>query len=213
VFRDEFGASLEETDLHGRLSLVLDLRDHEVLTTRGFLGEMGVVLGDGGESRDPDFVAPGAYGAWYAHLRGYVSPRRGTVFAARVAARNVSAESPLGARFDLPSWERDISALGGAESHRSFIKGRFGGRGLLLGSLELRHNLIDVGDYGAITVLAFTDAGRVFESDEFKLTLDDYQVGYGGGVALRVLRWAILTFNFAGGPDGFNFTMGQGFSF
>jgi DNA-binding NtrC family response regulator len=35
----------------------------------------------------------------------------------------------------------------------------------------------------------------------------------GGGLSLRVLRWAILVFNFAGGPDGFNFTMGQGFAF
>jgi hypothetical protein len=70
-----------------------------------------------------------------------------------------------------------------------------------------------VGDYGAITLIGFTDAGRVFESSDFKLTLSDYQVGYGGGLSLRVLRWAILVFNFAGGPDGFNFTMGQGFSF
>lgn len=213
VFRDQFGISLGQTDVYGRLAMVLDLRDHEVLTTRGFLGETGVVLGNGGNSQDGDLIAFGSYTGWYAHLRGYVSPRRGTVIAARVAARSVSDEATLSARFDLPAWERDISALGGAETHRSFVKGRFGGRGLLLGSLEVRHNLLDVGDYGAITLIGFTDAGRVFESSDFKLTLSDYQVGYGGGLSLRVLRWAILVFNFAGGPDGFNFTMGQGFAF
>jgi len=213
VFREQFGISRGQTDLHGRLAMVLDLRDHEVLTTRGVLGETGLVWGNGGESRDGDLIAFGPYAGWYAHLRGYLSPRRGTVVAARVAARSVSDEATLSARFDLPAWERDLSALGGAETHRSFVKGRFGGRGLLLGSLEVRHNLLDVGDYGAITAIAFTDAGRVFENTDFKLTLSDYQVGYGGGVSLRVLRWAILVFNFAGGPDGFNFTMGQGFSF
>jgi hypothetical protein len=213
VFRDQFGTSFAQTDVQGRLSLVLDLRDHEVLTTRGFLGETGVLLGSGNQDQD-DVGGDKSYDAgWYAHLRGYVSPRRGTVFAARVAARSVSDEATLSARFDLPAWERDLSALGGAETHRSFVKGRFGGRGLLLGSLEVRHNLLDVGDYGAITLIGFTDAGRVFESSDFKLTLSDYQVGYGGGLSLRVLRWAILVFNFAGGPDGFNFTMGQGFAF
>jgi hypothetical protein len=213
VFREQFGISLSQTDVHGRLAMVLDLRDHEVLTTRGFLGETGLVLGNGGNSQDGDLIAFGPYAGWYAHLRGYISPRRGTVIAARVAARSVSDEATLSARFDLPAWERDISAIGGAETHRSFVKGRFGGRGLLLSSLEVRHNLIDVGDYGAVTLLGFTDAGRVFESTDFKLTLSDFQVGYGGGLSLRVLRWAILVFNFAGGPDGFNFTMGQGFAF
>ncbi len=34
-----------------------------------------------------------------------------------------------------------------------------------------------------------------------------------GGVALRILRSTIFTFNFAGGPDGFNFSVGNGWMF
>lgn len=213
VFREQFGGALEQTDVHGRLALVVDTRDLEIVPGTGFLGEAGVIAGSGGEARAGDPLAFDSYAGWYAHLRGYVSPRPGTVLAARVAARSVSNDATLGARFDLPAWERDVVALGGAESHRSFVRGRFGGRGLLLGSLEVRHNLIDAGDYGAITVLAFTDAGRVFENTGFELTLSDHQVGYGAGLALRVLRWALLTFNFAGGPDGFTFSLGQGWAF
>ena len=35
------------------------------------------------------------------------------------------------------------------------------------------------------------------------------KVGGGGGLALRILRATIFAFNFAGGPDGFNFTRGE----
>jgi hypothetical protein len=32
-------------------------------------------------------------------------------------------------------------------------------------------------------------------------------------VAVRILRSAVFTLNFAGGPDGFTFSMGNGWSF
>jgi hypothetical protein len=38
-------------------------------------------------------------------------------------------------------------------------------------------------------------------------------VGGGGGIALRILRATIFVFNFAGGPDGFNFSVGNGWMF
>ncbi|MGH7562601.1 MAG: BamA/TamA family outer membrane protein [Gemmatimonadales bacterium] len=212
VFRTEFGSEAQETDVKGRLSLVLDLRDHEFLTTRGLLGEAGLLVGS--EGALPGATGGGgSYGGWYAHVRGYFPAREGTVVAARVAARSYPGEASLGARFELPAWERDVVAMGGAESHRSFVRGRFGGRGLLLGSLEVRHNLLDAGDYGGVTIVAFTDLGRVFESEDFTLSLSDLLVGYGGGLGFRILRQALLVLNFAGGPDGFNFSMGQGWAF
>jgi hypothetical protein len=39
------------------------------------------------------------------------------------------------------------------------------------------------------------------------------KVGGGGGIALRILRSSIFAFNFAGGPDGFNFSVGSGWMF
>jgi hypothetical protein len=79
--------------------------------------------------------------------------------------------------------------------------------------VELRHILLDIGDYGAVTLLGFVDGGRVFESEAFQLTTKDWKFGAGGGMALRVLQSALLTFNFAGGPDGLVFSMGSGWGF
>jgi hypothetical protein len=62
-------------------------------------------------------------------------------------------------------------------------------------------------------LIAFLDAGRVFEGESWKLTLDDMKVGGGGGVGLRIMRGTVLTFNFAGGPDGYNFSWGTGWMF
>jgi hypothetical protein len=87
------------------------------------------------------------------------------------------------------------------------------GRHTLFGNLEVRHDLLAFGDLGAITLLGFVDAGRVFETENFKLTTNDLKVGGGGGVALRILRSSIFTFNLAGGPDGFNYSVGSGWMF
>ena len=54
-----------------------------------------------------------------------------------------------------------------------FDTGRFAGQALLLGNLEVRHDLLPFGDLGAITLLAFLDAGRVFEQESFKLTTEE----------------------------------------
>jgi outer membrane protein assembly factor BamA len=213
AFAADYGDDHVETGGVGRLSLVLDTRDREFLTGKGILAEAGVLFGGGGEHRDGDVVSRGAYGGWYAHLRGYLSPRSGTLLAARLAARSVDEMATLQARNTLPGWEGDVNALGGPHAHRSFLPGRMAGRGLLLGSFEVRHNLLDVGDYGAVTVIGFLDGGRVFEAEDFSFTTSGWKVGGGGGLGLRVLRSSLLVFNFAGGPAGFTFSMGTGWAF
>jgi outer membrane protein assembly factor BamA len=213
AFAADYGDDHVETGGVGRLSLVLDARDREFLTGKGILAEAGVLFGGGGEHRDGDVVSRGAYGGWYAHLRGYLSPRSGTLLTARLAARSVDEMATLQARNTLPGWEGDVDALGGPHAHRSFLPGRMAGRGLLLGSFEVRHNLLDVGDYGAVTVIGFLDGGRVFEAEDFSFTTSGWKVGGGGGLGLRVLRSSLLVFNFAGGPAGFTFSMGTGWAF
>jgi hypothetical protein len=84
---------------------------------------------------------------------------------------------------------------------------------VLFGGAEVRHDVLNLNDLGAITLLAFVDAGRVFDQNGFSLTTEGLHVGGGGGVALRVMRSSIFLFNFAGGPMGFNFTAGTGWSF
>jgi outer membrane protein assembly factor BamA len=218
---DFFDTPLTGTDATGRLSLVLDTRNNELLPTKGFLLEAGVYAGSGkfeernlasgGGGPVASFSGSGYTGV-YAHLRGFVSPLRSTTLGGRLAVRSLGANAPLDARYQMPGWERDVTVYGGADSHRSFVRGRFVGRGVLFSSLDVRHTLIDVGDYGAVIVVAFLDAGRAF-AEAPKLTLSGWKVGGGGGLAIKVIRAALLSFNFATGPDGFTFSMGNGFAF
>jgi hypothetical protein len=201
IFKSDFGPELKESDVSGRVALVYDTRDIEYNTHQGLLLEAGIQAGTGGNG----------YSRLYTVLRGYLSPREGTVVAARFAASGISGTPTLNARFIIPAWEDQISVLGGQYSHRSFDTGRFAGKGVLFGNFEVRHDLLAFGDLGAITLIGFVDAGRVFEGEKF--TTKDLKVGGGGGIGLRILRSTIFTLNLAGGPDGFNYSVGSGWMF
>lgn len=194
---------LEQNDIAGRLALVYDSRDNEYDTHRGLLLEAGTLVGSGNDG----------YTRQYAILRGYLQVREGTTVALRAAGSGMGGRPTLNARFTLPGWENPVPVLGGEYSHRSFDTGRLSGKGTLFGNLEVRHDVLPFGDLGAVTLLAFVDAGRVFEQEDFKLTTKDMKVGGGGGIALRILRSSIFTINFAGGPDGFNLSVGSGWMF
>ena len=196
---------LEENDAAGRLALVYDTRDNEYNTHQGVLLEAGTQVGSGGPGN--------GYTRQYGIFRGWLQVREGTVVAARVAASGMGGNPTLNARFTLPAWENTVPVLGGEYSHRSFDTGRFSGKGTLFGNLEVRHDLLSLGDLGGITLIAFTDVGRVFETERFRFTTTDMKAGGGGGFALRILRSGILEFNFAGGPDGFNYSIGSGWTF
>ena len=203
LFIDDFGEGLEQDDFSARLAFIYDTRDNEFNTLRGMVAEAGGQVGSGGDG----------YTRLYAVVRGYLPLREGTTVAARVVASGMGGTPTLNARFHIPTWNDDIPVLGGEFSHRSFDTGRFAGKGTLFGNLEVRQDVLPFGDLGALTVLAFVDAGRVFEEESFEITADDLRVGGGGGIALRILRSTIFTFNFAGGPDGFNFSVGNGWMF
>jgi outer membrane protein assembly factor BamA len=203
VFRTSFPSKVEDTDVTGRLSLVFDARDNEFNTTSGVFAEAGVLTGSGGDG----------YTRVYGELRGFLHVLPGTVIGARVNGAGTSGTPPLHARFELPMWERNITVLGGEDTHRAYDSGRFAGDGVFFGTVEIRHNPLDLATLGAISAVAFVDAGRVFENEDFKVTADDLHVGGGGGIALRILRSTIFTFNLAKGDEGWNFSMGNGWIF
>jgi outer membrane protein assembly factor BamA len=195
---------LEQDDGGGRLALVYDTRDNEYNTHQGLLLEGGAQVGNGGGK---------SYSRLYVVLRGYLMPREGTTVAVRLAGSGMGGTPTLNSRYDLPTWEGHLPVLGGPYSHRSLDTGRFAGKGTLFFNLEVRHDLLPFGDLGAITLLGFMDAGRVFEQEDFRLTTKDMKVGGGGGIGLRILRSTIFTFNLAGGTDGFNYSVGSGWMF
>lgn len=61
--------------------------------------------------------------------------------------------------------------------------------------------------------LAFSGLPAEGWVQEDKSESNTLHVGGGGGLALRILRSTVLQFNFAGGPDGFLFSIGTGWAF
>ncbi len=204
VFRIEQGtADVTDTDFRGKLTLVLDARDNEFNTQKGLFAEASVVRGSGGDG----------YTRFTGAVRGYYPVREGTVLAARLLGSGLTGDPALNTRFEVPLWENELPVLGGTASHRGLDFERYAGQDVLLASLEVRHDLLNLNVFGALTLFGFVDAGRVFEQTPFRLTTDDLKVGYGGGLAIRLLSFTIWTFNFGGGPDGFQFSVGNGWAF
>ncbi|MBM4185880.1 MAG: hypothetical protein FJ206_01085 [Gemmatimonadetes bacterium] len=212
LFGDRFSAPVRRTTLVVRPALVLDTRDREFTPSTGVLLEAGAGFGTG---RDDSLGAPdddgGVHGFGYLHFRGYLSPREGTVVAGRALIRRQSARAPLAARFGHFGWERETT-FAGPDGHRSFPAGAVAASDVDLTSVEVRHDLLNAGDLGAVTLVGFADRVRI--EDDFSVRPGSTtSFGGGGGIALRVLRSAILTTSFATGRHGFNFSMGTNWSF
>ena len=198
LYLEHFGRRpLSRTDFVIRPALVVDTRDREFVPANGILFETGLGFG-----------TAGSYVAGYVHARGYVSVRDGTVIAARALYRDLGRDAPIAARLYVQGWERE-TAPSGPTGHRSFPTGAIATARFGLASLDLRHDLLNAGDFGAVTALGFLDYGYGRDSGSG----EGSAFGGGVGVAVRILRSAILTINFAGGPNGFNFSMGNGWAF
>lgn len=203
LFQQTYGSNIEDTDVTGRLTLLYDSRDTEFNTHRGVFVEGSGLIGSGGNGYQRlSFIA-----------RGYLPLRTGTIIAARLGGAGVLGAAPLIARYEIAAWEQEVSVYGGEQSNRGTDDQRYAGEDVLFGNLEIRHDLLNAGDYGAVTLLAFVDVGRVFEGEPFRLTTENLKVGKGVGIALRILRSNILKFSFADGPDGFKFLAGSGWMF
>ncbi|MGH7629287.1 MAG: BamA/TamA family outer membrane protein [Gemmatimonadales bacterium] len=203
LFGQTFGAELDNQDASLRAALVFDTRDNEYNTLQGVLLEAGAQVATGG----------GNYERVYGIARGWLTPWTGTTFAVRLAGSQLYGAPTLDSRFIIPGWERPVVVLGGNFSHRGLDLPRFAGQGVLFGNFEVRQEVFGFGDLGAIGVVGFLDAGRVFEEDRFRLTFDDLKVGGGGGIAIRVLRSTIFTFTVGRGPDGTNIDLNAGWFF
>ncbi len=199
VFQDQFGATVGQTEGSVTGALVLDLRDNEYDTRRGALFEAGAQYG----------ISDEHYSRWYGIARGWVPATRTTVLAARLFLSNLSGTPTLLAQQTIPGWEAPYATLGSEDSHRALPYGRFTGTGLIGTNLEVRQAIVDKGEYGALGIVLFVDAGRSFE-DDFKLTFDEWTVGAGGGISLRILRGNVfvLTYGIAKNESHVGFRTG-----
>lgn len=201
VFESTFGDEFAETDVFGRLALLYDTRDNEYDPHVGMLLEAGVQAGSGG----------GNYTRVYATGRAYQQLTPRLLLAGRILGSHLAGDPPLNTMMFIPLWENPLSVYGGSGTNRGISGGRFIGPHHLFGNIEARYDLRSFGDFGALTLLGFVDAGRVFDDDEF--TLDGIHVGAGGGIAFRLLRSTIFTFTLARGSDELQFNIDSGWMF
>lgn len=194
-----------ETDAQGRVAILVDLRDREYDTRNGMLLDVGYAAGTGVSN----------YDAVYGIARGWIAPAPRLRIAARGGFRAMSRNDGIDMQQVIPAWEEDITVLGGLQSHRALGEGELTGRGVLFAGGDVRFDVIRSGNIAAVTLIGFVDGGRAFrdvpgcdpvlcdpvpgthpappQSGRLRFTLNDWTVGVGGGIAVRVLRNASLT--------------------
>jgi hypothetical protein len=202
-FRTAYGDESSDTDVSGKVELVLDTRDVEWDPERGVVAELGVQKGSGGDG----------YTRYFGVARGYYAIIPGTVVAARVAASDLHGSPPLAARLRIPAWESPIRAYGGSSGNRGLKGNRLAGTGVLMGNLEVRQTITTIQHALTVGVLGFVDGGRVFEGERLRFTTEDLAVSGGGGVFMRLLADNTVTFNVATGPDGVRLSASGGWAF
>ncbi len=196
-------SAVTETDVRGRIALVVDQRDHEYDTRSGSLIQGGIFFGSpSGTSQ--------AYTGEYGMASGWLPLSDRTRLTARVAAR-LSNHLGIDASRIIPAWEDDVLVTGGPESNRALPIATRVNDCAYLASAELRHD-VRVFPGGAITVLAFVDGSATDNCGRDNVSVgapNDTLPGLstttavhedagwiwcpGVGVSLRLLRNAILT--------------------
>ncbi len=183
-------------DVSFRLGLILDTRDDEVAPTKGVVVEAVVGIADA------DVVGDITYTRTTATAQGFWSPSPLLILAARAVGQVMGGTPRFGTYYLIEGGDRFYDGLGGSATHRALPRNRFLGRDKLFGNLEARYTLSAIPTLYRVSLVGFLDAGRVFETEDFRITTEDLHVGGGGGLVFHVGRAGIAGFTVGLGPDG-----------
>lgn len=184
------------TDVSARAGVVLDLRDSEPTPRRGALIEAIHSVADTAVTGDLSYTRTTVSAA------GYLSIVPQLVVAVRVAGEGMGGSPRLGTYYRIEASDRPYEGVGGPASHRALEDHRLLGRNKLVANFDVRYDVYAVPTLVRTTVVAFLDAGRVFEPEPFKLTTEALLVGGGAGLFLQFARAGILGTTVGVGPDG-----------
>jgi outer membrane protein assembly factor BamA len=202
VLRQDLTAGTDPTiarptnDVSARVGLVIDARDNEVNPRQGALLEAIYSVADSSVAGDLSYTRTTVSAA------GYVTIIPQLVAAARVTGESMGGTPRLGSFYRIEASDRPYEGVGGPASDRALEEHRLLGRNKLVANLDLRYDAYAIPTLARVTLLAFLDAGRVFEPDPFKLTTKGMQLGGGGGLFLQFGRAGILGTTLGVGPDG-----------
>ncbi len=184
------------TDVSLRAGVVVDARDNESAPRRGALIEAIYSVADTAIAGDLSYTRATVSAA------GYLPIGRQVVVAARVAGERMGGTPRLGSYYRIEASDRPYEGVGGPASNRALEEHRLLGRNKLFANLDIRYDAYAVPTLVRTTVVAFLDAGRVFEPEPFKLTTAGMKVGGGAGLVLQFGRAGILGTTLGVGPDG-----------
>lgn len=195
-------ADVTETDIRGRIAVVVDQRDREYDTRSGSLIQGGFFFGS------PSGTSS-SYTGEYGMASGWLPLSERTRVTARVAAR-FSNHLGIDASRVIPAWEDDVLVAGGPESNRALPIAARVNDCAYLASAEIRHDLRTFPG-GALALLAFVDGTHTDNCGRDNVSVgapndtlpglstttavhsnDGWVLGPGVGVSLRLLRNAVL---------------------
>lgn len=93
-----------------------------------------------------------------------------------------------------------LSEIGRRETIRGFDRGRYRANDMILGSFEYRYPI-----WTYLDALLFLDAGQVSEDIFNDFSIQDFHVGYGGGLRVWGEKSMIARFEVGKSKDGFRF--------
>lgn len=183
-------------DVTLRAGFVFDTRDDEPSPNSGVLLEAIHAVTAGST---PEYNRTTVSGA------GYVPIGEDLVLSARAMAQTMRGSARAGSYHFIEASDRPYTGLGGPLSHRGLAENRFLGRDKILLNLDARYHVVNVPRAARASVMAFLDAGRVFEGESLRLTTEDLKVGGGAGLFVQLGRAGIIGATVGSGPDGFAF--------
>ncbi|MCX7678377.1 MAG: outer membrane protein assembly factor [Spirochaetes bacterium] len=177
-----------------RLGVAIDMRDFEPDPKNGFYIDYAFEISRGFLGSEYDYVRS------TVGLRGYISPIRNFMVAARVGYTDSSG--------DVPFYEKGIFAfamnryggLGGFRTLRGYMEDRFIANTMTLGNIEARYQFGEINPFGqlfAFKIVLFCDTGNVYDNAKDPFTeprFGDYKVAYGGGLVIAWNQNTIIHF-------------------
>lgn len=193
--------------------IMWDTRDHEFAPSRGVFHDLSIRGG-------PVFGEQGGFVAFNASLRFFVPVwKDNIVFAARLMGDLIVGPAPF---YELV-WYGGVYPApgpGGGTGVRGVPEMRYHGKAKVIGSLELRHQIVRFKLFKQPTRLGgvvFVDTGRVWTDLTSQPGLDGggfgLKVGLGGGPRLQIGETFLVRADFAYSPDGFGVYLTLGNTF
>ncbi len=173
-----------------RIGLALDTRDFEPDPNNGVYIDYAFEVSDNSLGSEYDYFRS------TVGFRGYLSPFRNLVVAARLAYTDTSGEVPFYEKSYFAFLLNRYNGLGGYRTLRGYMEDRFVANTMTMANIEFRYKVGEINPLRqlfAFKIIAFCDTGNAYDNagDPFNdPRWGDYKTSYGGGL---VVAWNMNT--------------------